>query len=63
MNEMNVHINTALVMIDRALDGIEEELDESNKRLGFVKDIIVVREELLQLLEQDIKLAKGEWYE
>ncbi len=60
MNDMNVHINTALIMIDRALDGIEEELDESNKRLGFVKDIIVVKEELLQLLEQDIKLAKGE---
>ncbi len=57
---MNVHINTALVMIDRALDGIEEELDESNNRLGFVKDIIVVKKELLQLLEQDIKLAKGE---
>ncbi len=57
---MNVHLNTALVMIDRALDGIEEEFDESNNRLGFVKDIIVVKEELLQLLEQDIKLTKGE---
>ncbi len=59
---MNVHLNAALILLDRALEEIENGFvpceycgyQEATKDLDFVDDIKAAKSELLQLLGKEI---------
>ncbi len=59
---MNVHLNTALILLDRSLEEIENGFvacehcgyQEATKDLDFVDDIKAAKSELLQFLGKEI---------